>query len=265
MDDTSQSITDQLWQAMKLPESCLLNSRIYKKMLLESSDLSSSDKKVVAEDIDTLTWRYTLKPETINIQKLQTEELDYPEIAVIHITLKSTKRVKRVVEIIQRNIPYPLVLIITHENKLWFSLANKRQSLSDSQKLTVESFFDSNWIDGDRLQTIEQEFLVSLDNKLLDWTNFYIFYQSIVERLQALQAAQLTGQYKLIKSDRDTSDNSKSALNRQTLLKNIRQLEEEAKNLKASLNKELQFNRRLELNMDIKHCEQQIKQLTHEL
>ncbi len=118
----------QVWQAMKLPESCLLNSRIYKKMLLESADLGSNDKKVVTEDIDTLIWRYTLKPETINIPRLQTEELDYPEIAVIHVTLRNLNRTKRLVEIIQCAIPYPLVLIISHGSSLWLSLANKRQS-----------------------------------------------------------------------------------------------------------------------------------------
>ena len=123
-DQEQQHITEQLWQAMNLPDSCLLNSRIYKKMLLESSDLSGNDKKVITEDIDTLVWRYTLKPETINIPKLLTDEFDYPEIAVIHVTLKSPKRAKRVVEIVQRAIPYPLVLIISHDNRLWLSLAS---------------------------------------------------------------------------------------------------------------------------------------------
>lgn len=265
MEDVTQSITDQLWQAMNLPESCLLNSRIYKKMLLESSELRSSDKKAVTEDIDILTWRYTLKPETINIQKLQTDELDYPEIAVIHISLKSTKRTKRIVEIIQRTIPYPLVLVLTYENKLWFSLANKRQSLADSQKLTVESFFDSNWIDSDSVQPSDEQFINSLDIKQLEWNNYYTLYQGLVERLLALQAAQLTGQFSLDSSVSDTSTNSKSSQNREELLQSIYQLQEEASSLKASLNKESQFNRRLELNMSIKHCEQQIKQLTNEL
>jgi len=265
MDKIQHTIIEQLWQAMNLPESCLLNTRIYKKMLLESSEISKNDKKIVTEDIDILIWRYTLKPETINIPKLQTEDLDYPEIAVIHIALKSPKRVKRLGEITQRSIPYPLVLIISHDNKLWFSLANKRQSLADSQKLIVENFFDSNWIDGDNLQPIEKEFIDSIDSKQLDWTNFYTFYQGLVERLLALQAAQLTGQFKLEYIASNSSENKKSVPDRQILLQNIRQLEEEKNNLNVSLNKETQFNRRLELNMNIKHCKEQIKKITNDL
>lgn len=265
-DQGQQHITEQVWQAMNLPESCLLNSRIYKKMLLESADLSSNDKKVVTEDIDTLVWRYTLKPETINIPKLQTDELDYPEIAVIHVTLKSTKRAKRLVEIVQRAIPYPLVLIISHNNTLWLSVANKRQSLADSQKLMVEDFFDSNWIDGAEIQTVEQEFIASLDSKQLDWTNFYTFYQGYVAGMLALQAARHTGQFRLENlHEVDATTSVGPTRDRQTLLQDIRQLEEEESSLKASLKKETQFNRRLALNMSIKRCQQQIQKLTNDL
>ena len=261
-----QHITEQLWQSMNLPESCLLNSRIYKKMLLESADLSTNDKRVITEDIDTLVWRHTLKPETINIQKIQTDEYDYPEIAVIHVTLKIPKRVKRLVEIIQRAIPYPLMLITSHGNRLWLSLANKRQSLADSQKLMVEAFFNSNWIDGNSSDPIEQEFIASLDSKQLDWTNFYTFYQGYVARMLALQAARLTGHFRLENlPEADANTSTGPVRDRQTLLQNIRKLEEEESGLKASLKAETQFNRRLALNMSIKRCQQQIKKLTNDL
>ncbi|MBW9258593.1 MAG: DUF4391 domain-containing protein [Candidatus Thiodiazotropha sp. (ex. Lucinisca nassula)] len=266
-----QHITEQVWQSLNLPESCLLNSRIYKKMLLESADLSSNDKKVINEGIDTLVWRYTLKPETINIPKLQTDEFDYPEIAVIHVTLKSDngkcfKHVKRLVEIIQRAIPYPLVLVISHDNMLWLSLANKRQNLADSQKLMVEAFFDSNWIDGSVPDPIEHDFIGSLGSKQLDWSNFYTFYQGYVDRMLALQAARHTGQFRLENQHEVNANESVNPTrDRQTLLQDIRQLEEEESSLKTSLQKETQFNRRLALNMSIKRCQQQIQKLTNDL
>ena len=266
-DQSQKQVTEQIWQAMKLPESCLLNSRIYKKMLLESADLSSNDKKVVNEDINTLFWRYTLKPETINIPRLQTKELDYPEIAVIHVALRNPKRTKRLIEIIQRAIPYPLVLIISHGNSLWLSLANKRQSQADRQKLMVEDFFDSNWINSVASDSIGQEFIASLDSKQLDWSNFYTFYQGYVARMLALQAARHTGQFRL-KSPSTidaTTESGRQAQDRQSVLQNIRQLEEEEASLKASLKGETQFNRKLTLNMNIKRCQQQIQKLTKEL
>lgn len=270
-DATQLTILDQFWQTMNLPDSCLLNSRIYKKTLLESIDLSSADKKLVNEDIDTLVWRYTLKPETIQIQRFQSEELDYPEIAVIHLTLKAEagknlKRLKRLIELIQRAIPYPVVLVTSLGNQLWVNLANKRQSMADRQKLTVESFFDSGWLNGDHLQPVEQAFIESLPSQQLDWTNFFTFYQGLVDRLIALEAARHTGQFHLEDApDRESNDHKAPRQARKTLLENIRQLEEEQNSLKAELKKETQFNRRLELNMNIKRCQQAIQKLTSNL
>ncbi len=261
------SIVEQFWQAMNLPDSCLLNSRVYKKMLLENAALRAIDKRVVNEDIDTLVWRYTLKPETINISGLQTEELDYPEIAVIHVTLRSQSRVKRLGELLQRIIPYPLILLFSLENRLWLSLANKRQSLAESEKLTVESIFNSGWLEGGALQPIENQFIDSLNSKKLDWTNFYTFYQGLVERLIALQTARHTGHFQLDEkaSRSDAAQHHKEQPDRQTILHDIKHQEEKQVSLKAKLKKETQFNRRLELNMQIKHCQQQIQQLTIDL
>lgn len=270
-----ERLIDHLWQELNLPDTTQLNSRIYKKTLLDSVDLSSADKKVINEDIDTLIWRNTLKPETINIPKLESNELDYPEIAIIQVALKesnpsekqnSDRRIQRLVELIQRAIPYPLLLVITINNRLWLSLANKRQSLADHQKLTVESFFNSHWIDGDRLLPIERDFLNTLKIDQLDWGNYYRFYQGLVNRLVALQAARHTGQFQLESPHPErANENSGTPSGRQSVLREIEQLEEEYNRLRGTLKKESQFNRRLTLNMQIKQCQQQIQRLTDHL
>ena len=264
MVETNQTLIDRIWQILNVPESCLLDSRIYKKMLLENADLVTRDKKLVNEAIESLLWRYTLKPETINIPAHQTKELDYPEIAIILVSLKTDKQTKRLIEIIQRAIPYPLLLIMTIDDRVWVSLANKRQSFADSVKLTIDHFFDSEWMDGGKLQPIEDQFIESLNNKDFDWTNIYTFYQSLVDRSLALQAARYTGEYLIKKQTNQTEEISDSA-KRQSRLADIRKIEEEENQLKAELKKETQFNRKLNLNMRIKECQKKIKQLTNNL
>ncbi|ERS15492.1 hypothetical protein Q668_00255 [Alcanivorax sp. PN-3] len=255
--------TDRLWQSLKLPEQAVLNSRVYKKQLLEAAELSAHDKKIVNEDVDSLIWRHTLKPQTIQIPGLQTDHLDYPEIAVIEVSLKSPKRAKRLVELLQRNIPYPLLLVLTHDHTLWVSLANKRQSLADSDKLTVEDFFDTGWLQANALSPEEEAFFSSLDSRHYDWTNLYTFYQALVSRVIALQAARLTGQFQLDTSaDKDRGTTKKD---RPALLRDIKALEEKLTSLTAELKKETQFNRRLELNISIKQCQQEIANLTQYL
>lgn len=268
MVDKNLSLVEQLWQVLDLPESCLLDSRIYKKMLVENAELTSKDKKLINEIIESLLWRYTLKPETINIPPYQTKELDYPEIAVILVTLKSDRKkegqTKRLVEIIQRAIPYPLLLVITIDDKVWLSLANKRQSLADSTKLTTEQFFNSDWMSSKVLQPIEEQFFASLNSKDFDWANMYTFYQSLVDRVLALQAARHTGQYSIKKQSNLLAMKNNRA-NRQTRLADIKKIEEQQHLLKAELNKETQFNKKLNLNIRIKQCQQQIQQLSKDL
>ena len=257
-------LIEQFWQVLNLSESCLLDSRIYKKMLLENADLAAKDKKLINETIESILWRYTLKPETINIPAYQTEELDYPEIAIILVTLKNAKlkdgQIKRLVEVIQRAIPYPLLLVITIDDKVWLSLANKRQNLADSTKLTVDYFFDSEWIDNNALQTIEGQFINSLNSKDFDWTNMYTFYQSLVDRVLALQAARHTGEYLLKKQTAHADGNNKA--NRLNRLLDIKKIEEQQNQFKAELKNETQFNNKLNLNIRIKKCQQQIQRLS---
>jgi len=261
---SNPTLINRFWQVLNVPDTCLLDSRIYKKMLLENADLVTRDKKLVNESIESLLWRYTLKPETINIPAHQTKELDYPEIAIILVSLKTDKQAKRLVEIIQRAIPYPLLLIMTIDDRVWVSLASKRQSLADSVKLTTDHFYDSDWMDGSKLQPIEEQYIESLNNKDFDWTNIYTFYQSLIDRVVALQAARHTDEY-LIKKHSDQLEAKSNSANRQNRLADIKKIEEFESQLKAELKKETQFNSKLNLNVRIKECQQQIQQLTKDL
>lgn len=262
--NNSQVLINRFWQVLNIPDTCLLDTRIYKKMLLDNTELTAKDKKLINDIIDTTNWRYTLKPETINIPAYQTEVLDYPEIAIIHIRLKSDKQTKRLAEIIQRVIPYPLFIVVSFENGIRFNLANKRQSLSDSHKLTLEDGFDSEWINEDSLTDIEEQFIKSLECKTFDWTNMYRFYQSMVQRLLALQSAQYTGDF-VIKDQLPDNENCENNSDQHAQLAKIKKLEEQQNQLKTELKKESQFNEKLNLNMRIKQCQQQIEQLTQDL
>lgn len=188
------------WQTLNLPKSCYLGTRITKKMLLENNDLSASDKRLISSDLAHLHWQYTLKTGTITIPPYQTNELDYGEIAILYAELRDTHRAKHLAEIIQRIIPYPVMLVITDMGRLRISLALKRQNLADKQKLTVESYLDTGWMSAEDFENhkhhlVVKSFLESLDSKQFNWENFYTFYLSLVERILAYNRALITEHY----------------------------------------------------------------------
>ena len=53
---------DTLYEIMRLPESCRLGKRVFKKQFHEHGKLSASDKKALSDDVDTIVWQYALKP-----------------------------------------------------------------------------------------------------------------------------------------------------------------------------------------------------------
>lgn len=247
------------YQQLGLPEKALLQARIYKKQLLENADLTISDRKWINEEIESIEWRYTLKPATVAIPKYQDAEREYIEIALLHITLKANTHVKRLSEVVQRAIPYPLIVVFEHADSLLISLADKRINRSDSSKLTVEQFFESGWLHSSAAQSeVIAQFGSSLGFTQLAQLDLYAFYQSIITRLNALEAAKHTGKFTL------TADVEADKL-RQEYLQTLKQLELQLTSLKAQVKNETQFNRKLEGNVQIKQLKQQIQHITIQL
>jgi hypothetical protein len=246
-------MTQILLNAMDIPTACELNKPVFKKMFLENGDLDATDKKALSNDIERIRWLYTLKPNTINIPKFEDANVEYQEVAVLQIDLTSPVRTKRIASFINKAIPYPLFLIFSHNGTFAVSVANKRINQADKEKWVIEEEWLTDWIKETCPTDIQSKFIDDCAIKNLSSLNFYAFYQDIVSRIIALNAATRTGIYKDVTREKATS--------RRTHLREIADLERQAAQLRTTLKKETQFNRKLELNMAIKDCMDIIKRL----
>lgn len=66
-----------------VPDSCLLNKSLYKKMFQEHAALDARDKKALKDGVEKVRWLYILKPSTINIAPYRDELRDYGELAIL--------------------------------------------------------------------------------------------------------------------------------------------------------------------------------------
>ncbi len=237
---------------LKIPDSCLINKRIYKKLFYDKGDLKYSDKKIFSDDIDQIQWLYTLNEDTIPIKAYKNEDLDYSEIVVIKVNLKKDNRYQRIADIMQRTIPYPLVILFLYENRLLINAAYKRINQLDEDKATYTELIFSNWINMDQPNQIENSFIKSLSIKNLSYANFYKFYTELVDRIIAFNIACIKGEFRI-------EDHHKLLKSKDTLERIIK-LQLETGQLKRMIKKESQFNRRIELNMKIRKLESQIKE-----
>lgn len=244
-----------LYDHLSLPEAAYLGKRVYKKLFFENAELSASDRRALTDDVETVTWQYTLKPSTLPVRPYQDDERDYPELAVVEVELRDAKRAQRLAEIIHRAIPYPLLLILVHNGRLAVSTAHKRASRAERGAIVAEEIQSTGWMDSGAPEAVEQAFLESLALRQQPQSHYYALYDGWHQRLLALACARLTGDYRV------PSSAEKQSQRRETLAE-CHRLEGEISRLRAEIKKETRFNRQVELNTHIKQLEQQLRQAT---
>lgn len=223
---------------LNIPDSCFICSTIFKKLFYENADLSSSDKAIFTENINKITWLYCLKPETINIPPYKDDTRDYPEIEVIEVNVTKDLKLKRIAEIIMRTIPYPMLLIFQFEDKIQLYMAHQRVNQSDSSKNTIEKFICTEWLGGGC------PLFEKLDIKQMRFTNFFALYSDIVDVISVYNLSNIM-----------PSTTSLTGVEARKLSEDIESIEQEISVLKAKIKKETQFNRKMELNIEIKKLE----------
>jgi len=229
------------YDALHIPQPCLVDKAVAKKLFSDNGDLSKADKALLSEAVEKITWKYCLKNEFIPIQPYSDEVRDYPEVEVLEVSLTAEKGLRRLAEIVMRAIPYPMLLIFRLREQVQIWMAHQRLNLADREKVTLEEFVSTPW------QTEDAPFWTALDIRELRFTNFFDFYTDWVDKLSIQNAQDKVQAY-----DNLTGEEARQ------LLAQRAQVEKEIATLRTELKKETQFSRKVELNMRIKNLEQKI-------
>jgi hypothetical protein len=256
---TTAMTLGQFYQNMAIPEACVLGKRIYKTQFYENGQLNAADKKAFVEDIDGIEWRYTLKPATVNIPRFEDVTHEYLEVAVLQVLLTAIERSTRIAAAMQKAIPYPVLIIFVCGNQLALNAAEKRINRSDSNKIVVETAYDTGWISMSTLEPWQADFLGDFCITNFSYRNFFEFYQDIVNRIVALNCAVHTGRYSL-----DT-ENSASGASRLEALRQLEKLQQERTETHNKLKKEKNLGTQVQLNTRIKQIMDRIEAIKQEL
>ncbi len=264
------------YEKLAIPDSCSLGKRIFKKLFYENTRFNATDKKTFSNDIEAIEWRYTLKTEIINISRYEDDEREYFEVAVIQVTLKDPKRYRRIAQIIQRAIPYPLLIVFKHEGAIALSVAAKRINRADREKILAEDLQETHWLNLENLMDYEKEFLKKISITNFSYDNFYEFYNDLTNRITALNCAVHTGCYSLTTKNTNNTKVTKTgekaghydaprAGNRLERLLKLERLQQEKTELRNRLKKEKNMGTQVELNTKVKKLSDRIKSITSRL
>jgi hypothetical protein len=216
------------------PKQAELNRLLPKSKVYEFAKPSRAVRDRFVRQIGEIVWKYKLAPETINLPARQGIE----EIQVFGIALKTREltgtALRPVLLTIDKAIPSPIFYQLTFGDRVKFIAAYKRPSEADPAKTVVEGYyFETPW---QPVSTALPPLPVALDLAGL--------YDQMVRRLIPVPAR--PGE-----SLRDHVDR----------VNQIHAKETECRRLDARLRRELQFNRKVEINAMLRIRQTELAQL----
>ncbi|WP_207669256.1 DUF4391 domain-containing protein [Fonticella tunisiensis] len=231
-----------------------VNIKIDKKTIYENIDLSSSERKIIAECIEKIEIAYVLNSKNINIQPYSDENMKYESIAFIGIKMRKKEKVERIAEILNCSIPNPIALVFEFEESILIATALKRLSKIDKNRAVFEKINLTDWINLDNIDDLQLQFINAIKMSNLPYTDFYEFYSAIDEAVFLINNSCIVKQFKI-------SQNEEERIHKKDIIENIKSLEEKLAKIQIRINKEKQFNKKLELNIEASKIKDDIEGL----
>lgn len=244
--------SDAVIAALNLPAGARVDQRIPKKLLLENGAPTAADKRLINEGIEEIRWLAALKPATCGVPEFRDETREYLEIAVLQMALRERAKPGRLVELVHRAVPYPVLLLVTDGENVSVSLTHKRHALKEADKVVLDGqplVADIRPADG----MIRAAFLQALDMARLPKITLYALYQGWMDVLAALEASYLTGVFTMLDSDERTR-------RRREALQQVHVIDAEMKTLRSAAGKASQVARQVELNLQLQQLNRQREQ-----
>ncbi len=232
------------FKALSLPPKVRIDRRVPKKLLAENGAFAAGDRRRIQQGIKELRWLATLKPSTVGIAEYRALEQEYLEIAVLKLDLRLTTHGNRLIDIVHRAVPYPVLLITWQDGMPALSLAHKRKTMGNTDKTVLDGEVISvRACDQDIPETVVA-FRNALALACQPRSTLHALYQGWIDTVQAFRAAKITGAFRLLRT-RD------SAAAREMALREYRRINDRIANLRSVAHKEKQMPRRAEMNMEL--------------
>ena len=233
---------------LHLPEIAVVANRIDKKALYDNADLSANEKRWLKDDVEKITWEYRIANDTVNIRGYVDDSVDYSEIQVIGILLRTESHARNIADLMLRSMPYPLIIILSHDEKLMIVGAHVHINQNDRSRLTVEEPVRSKWL------SVDDDMLEILDMSSPGPSDLRQLYIRFIDSLMRLNISEERGFETVIEAA-----DSKQVLDRLGII------DQDIRKLTSELRNEDHFNRQVELNGRIKKLQMERSRLLDSL
>ena len=197
---------------LNVPSDCIIDKVIAKEKFYSYGGLNSKDKQFFQDYVGQIRWHARFAEDNTHILPYNDETKKYNEVEILFITLKEEKlrelsdsnktnssffvqdkKIERIIEILFRFILFPQLIVLNYRSKLKFYTTHLTINLVDSTKFTLDEMISTNWIDLNKLGSIEEIFFSNMHFENLSHENFYKFYGGYVDNIIKYNGSVLSG------------------------------------------------------------------------
>lgn len=204
---------------LNLPQTTEFNKRVPKQKFYEHLTANAKIKSLFAAQIKTIYWRNKIAASTLNI----TAGATLPKLEVFEVKLNTPDISEAVLRQIDLAIPYYILFLLEYNGK--YKAAISFKEVTENKNIKVNNYYYTNWLD-------EQELPLKIEGLNIDTV-----YENFVR--------QIAGQNLEKQENTNLKQSIAKADEKAKLQKQIAALENK-------IRKEKQFNKKVELNMELK-------------
>ena len=234
--------------ALGIPAAAVVDQKVTKKLLIENAAPTAADKRRITEGVGEVRWVAALKPSTVGIAPYADATREYLEIAVMTARLNPDAKGARLSELIHRAIPYPVLLIASQAGLTSVSVAHKRWSIAEANKVVLDGeplAVDVADADDSGCSLAFREALAISARRHV---NLLALYQWWIDVICALQAAARTGRFEMLTS-------AEQAGHRRVALAACGTIEANIAATRMAAAKATQVSQRVELNLQLQQLQ----------
>lgn len=212
------------------PKQATFGRNLPKNKIYEHSGANTRLKDLFVEQVEQIVWQYKLAPETINLPA----KPGVPELQIFAVQLKVPELNLDVLRCIDGAVQFPIVFELSFDGRTQVVAAYKRPNESDASRWVLSDYFATAWLPSD----VERAAMpLALDLGGL--------YEQVLHRLISTPARQQEGLPDLV-----------------ARVEQVAAKQREVEKAASKLAKEKQFNRKVEINADLRKLKTELDGLT---
>ena len=211
------------------PKQAAFGRTLPKNKIYEHSGANTRLKDLFVEQVEQIVWQYKLAPETINLPA----KPEVPELQIFSIQLKTEELNLDVLRCIDGAVKFPIIFELNFAGKTQVIAAYKYPDKTDASSWAISSYFRTAWLPAN-VERYPMPVVLDLD----------VLYEQLLHRLMDISIrpqeslAEVVARLELIEKKRL-----------------------EVQKVASRLAKEKQFNRKVEINANLRKLEAELAML----